>query len=267
MNIKSQSNTLVVQHTIHVESVEVGCGSVVCRITRTEKIGKGKESTSVTEHLCRETEVRTVRAGKKIIPALATRKIGKYSADYMLIYNTGLAQLQKEGFGYYPSYLNNSAFTSLTANEGRDVTVVQVDMSRHMLYDIAGNPLPSAMYFGYIEGHIDNKYYDLKKVLGILKQRTDIELLDEKKGISDIPYYNAKRNRNKFIPFRWHASVEDYRKVFAEASKNGRCPHSGSMRNAALELDILGLKVALLPEAPEAVEEERDSDSYEDDDN
>lgn len=72
-------------------------------------------------------------------------------------------------------------------------------------------PLPIALS----EGYLNNKYYDLDKVLEIIKDNPshfvtvngdDASLIE----IEDIPYYNADENRNNFISCKYLPTDEEY---------------------------------------------------------
>ena len=83
------------------------------------------------------------------------------------------------------------------------------------LRDMDENLIPLPIGLNYIDGNLNNKHYDLDKVLEIIKANPsrfvtvdgdDASLIK----IEDIPYYNADENRNKFISCTYLPSDEEY---------------------------------------------------------
>ncbi len=91
----------------------------------------------------------------------------------------------------------------------------------HNLYDINKVIQPRAMYFNYIDAHMNNRCYNLEEVVQVLEARDDIEWLDsrhpwerEYKGrIMKIPYYNTEEGYTHCIEFMWKPTEEDFAKV------------------------------------------------------
>jgi hypothetical protein len=88
--------------------------------------------------------------------------------------------------------------------------LILIETNGHEIYKdaITGKILPKAIFFNYINGNIDNEYYDLKKLLNHLKTFDNIKFYNntynkelEKQEIIDIPYYNAENGKDKYINF------------------------------------------------------------------
>ena len=67
---------------------------------------------------------------------------------------------------------------------------------------------PKAIHMDYINGGLSNEYFDLKKVLETLKNRDDVVF--EKDGIVDIPYYNREPNCTEYLSILFKPSKEFY---------------------------------------------------------
>ena len=92
---------------------------------------------------------------------------------------------------------------------------VLVRIHDYILRDMDEKLIPLPIALNYIEGCLDNKHYDLEKVLEIIKANPshfvtmdgdDASLIK----IEDIPYYNADENRNKFISCKYLPTDEEY---------------------------------------------------------
>ena len=94
-----------------------------------------------------------------------------------------------------------------------DITkIVIIYTSGHLLFNHNEELLPTIYYIDYIDGSINNKYYNLEKLLPYLMEHKDVlkyenikkyyEFKEEKYlNIIDIPYYNADDDKNKYIKF------------------------------------------------------------------
>jgi hypothetical protein len=116
-------------------------------------------------------------------------------------------------------------------------TLVQLDGSSHMVFSPDKEPYPVAIYFEYIEGHTDNRSYDLPKLHSYLRKRKDIKNLAQ---VEDIPYYNRDEDRTECISFTWIPSAKDYSKMWKVCLKDKEYP-SCRMRSAIEDLDLLGM--------------------------
>jgi len=145
----------------------------------------------------------------------------------------------------------------LTAMEaGEEVIFVEWHSAAHQMFDLEGRPLPVCLGFNYIDGGFSEDKYDLLKAASILLKRKDVtlhlaggerswqycatkpDLTDPKLYIGNIPGYNAERGRSQCLSFRWHPTVEDYRKVFLAMEPKAYA----ALRTACFTTDIFGLR-------------------------
>ena len=87
------------------------------------------------------------------------------------------------------------------------------------LRDMDENLIPLPIGLNYIDGNLNNKHYDLDKVLEIIKANPsrfvtsdggDASLIE----IQNIPYYNADKDRTKFINCKYLPTDEEYKEYF-----------------------------------------------------
>ena len=104
-------------------------------------------------------------------------------------------------------------------NLGDDMVYVLVRGYDFTIRDMDENLIPLPISLNYIDGNLDNKHYDLDKVLEIIKANPsrfvtsdggDASLIK----ICDIPYYNADDDRTKFINCKYLPTDEEYKEYF-----------------------------------------------------
>ena len=87
------------------------------------------------------------------------------------------------------------------------------------LRDMDENLIPLPIGLNYIDGKLNNKHYDLDKVLEIIKANPsrfvtsdggDASLIK----VQNIPYYNADKDRTKFINCKYLPTDEEYKEYF-----------------------------------------------------
>lgn len=100
-------------------------------------------------------------------------------------------------------------------NLGDDMVYVLVRTYDFTIRDMDEKLIPLPIGLNYIDGNLDNKHYDLDKVLEIIKANPsrfvasdggDASLIK----ICDIPYYNADDDRTKFINCKYLPTDEEY---------------------------------------------------------
>lgn len=100
-------------------------------------------------------------------------------------------------------------------NLGDDMVYVLVRTYDFTIRDMDEKLIPLPISLNYIDGRLDNKHYDLDKVLEIIKANPsrfvtsdggDASLIE----ICDIPYYNAEKDRTKFIDCKYLPTDEEY---------------------------------------------------------
>ena len=100
-------------------------------------------------------------------------------------------------------------------DDDADTVYVLVRTYDSTMRDIDEKLIPLPISLNYIDGNLDNKHYDLDKVLEIIKANPsrfvtyggdDASLIK----ICDIPYYNADDDRTKFIDCKYLPTDEEY---------------------------------------------------------
>lgn len=98
--------------------------------------------------------------------------------------------------------------------------VFYLHFANHIVEGMDEKPVPQGLKFDYMGscGQLDDGLYELERILEVIKDRSDIEWLNEEEvaKITRIPYYNAERNRTSQLEFRWIPSDADYEKIQGE---------------------------------------------------
>ena len=113
-------------------------------------------------------------------------------------------------FGNYdfPLDVEDNSDTDMVYVLVRDYDFTMRDMDEKLI------PLPISL--NYIDGNLDNKHYDLDKVLEIIKANpsrfvtsggNDASLIK----IHNIPYYNADEDRTKYIDCKYLPTDDEYK--------------------------------------------------------
>ena len=113
-------------------------------------------------------------------------------------------------FGHYDFPLG------IEDNAGTDMLYVLVRTYDFTIRDMDEKLIPLPISLNYIDGNLDNKHYDLDKVLEIIKANpsrfvtsggNDASLIK----IHNIPYYNADEDRTKYIDCKYLPTDEEYK--------------------------------------------------------
>lgn len=159
------------------------------------------------------------------------------NSEYYVINSSFIKKMKYHGFwggdaNDLTKNIQNSPFSTLCKNKG---TIVRLDYSAHMAYDLNDVPIPCALRFNYIAGSMNNKYYDIKKALMILSKRDDVRGLKR----YSIPYYNRETDKDEGFEFYWMPKLEDYIKVLDKSYKK----YVGvDFYRTVSDLDIFGLR-------------------------
>ena len=106
--------------------------------------------------------------------------------------------------------------SSIEDNTDTDMLYVLVRTYDFTIRDMDEKLIPLPISLNYIDGNLDNKHYDLDKVLEIIKANpsrfvtsggADASLIK----IHNIPYYNADEDRTKYIDCKYLPTDEEYR--------------------------------------------------------
>lgn len=104
-------------------------------------------------------------------------------------------------------------------NLGDDMVYVLVRTYDFTIRDMNEKLIPLPIGLNYIDGKLNNKHYDLDKVLEIIKANPsrfvtsdggDASLIK----IQNIPYYNVDKDRTKFIKCKYLPTDEEYSEYF-----------------------------------------------------
>ena len=112
-------------------------------------------------------------------------------------------------FGHYDFPLG------IEDNAGTDMLYVLVRTYDFTIRDMDEKLIPLPISLNYIDGNLDNKHYDLDKVLEIIKANPS-RFVTSGGGdarhvkIHNIPYYNADEDRTKFIDCKYLPTDEEY---------------------------------------------------------
>lgn len=125
--------------------------------------------------------------------------------------------------------------------------VAHAEWASHMLFDRHGTILPVGHYCDYIEAHMHDGAYDLKKALAILEQDPRVTFVTESRHgngspIHDIPRYNRDERRQHYIPMIFSPTAEDAVRLWEAQKAYGTQYPSTKRYEAMFDLDILGLR-------------------------
>jgi hypothetical protein len=181
-----------------------------------------------------------------------TLKQGKFpnKVHYGLLTDEQIEGIQQVGWNFLADYRNakiNKAprpdiFDYLVAG-GNPANVLRTD-GWNQFYDLDDVIVPTAVWFDYIQAHIDNSHYDLAKVVDILRTREDIVFFDggerqfwkidaDRPEIKSIPSYNAGGGSTQYVPFFWRPSLEVMQLLEADMSNRYK---------TIFDQDLLGLR-------------------------
>lgn len=146
--------------------------------------------------------------------------------------------------GWYGDAINDEKMIvrqPLTALENdEEFEVIKLLPDNHQAVDLDGTHIPVCVRFDYIGGNIDNKHYDLKRLVQILGDRDDVTIeLKHGRAVQPIEYYNADEERHHYVAFLWHPRQDDYERVMSISVR--RRSFSG-IAKVVFDLDMFGLR-------------------------
>lgn len=139
----------------------------------------------------------------------------------------------------------NSATVFERLEAGETLRMVRFDYSGNMLFDDQDNVLPIGLYYDYMNGNMRNGAYDLPKALEIINTLADIHVLNKDNAplsIKAVPYYNVSPGCSSFIEFVYGPTQEQMTAIWEKARSMSKTYPSTMLREAAFELDTLGLR-------------------------
>lgn len=202
--------------------------------TETEVLSSKKPKKSEEQGICLESNINQFKCCGTFKPT---------SKNVYCLYDKGFTILRFDGWNWNETHLSEHPYDDFVSKVVTRKNFVKLDFCSHMAFDLKGNPIPIAIPMDYIEAQLNNRYYNLDKLLKIFLslERTDIVVHG---GIKDIPYYNSEPGRDKYLAVTWTPTKQAYKKVWQKALSYKSDYPSTKIIQAIFDLDILGAKKA-----------------------
>jgi hypothetical protein len=136
--------------------------------------------------------------------------------------------------------------------------VIFVNTYDHSIVGIDGKPLPQALHFDYMSGCLDNRKWDLEKVMAIIETNSELEALPDRdtragsKPILRVPHYNADAGRSHHIHMKWTPSQETWDRLLGLMPKGTTAVGNLALADVLDRHDLFGFVEAgcRLPDRP-----------------
>lgn len=144
--------------------------------------------------------------------------------------------------------LRKDVYTALVDEALPASRLIVVDISSHMLFQMDGTVLPTAIHCDYVEAGMHDGNYDLDKLVALLKDDARLTFLGERHRqpgpaqILAIPSYNADEDRSRYVAFVYSPTAEDAILLWEKMKSYGTQYPSTQRFRAMNDLDILGLR-------------------------
>ena len=123
---------------------------------------------------------------------------------------------------------------------GEKLRMVRPERDLQMLFDDQGEVLPTAIPYDYINGHMRDGVYDLKRAQSLLDGHSQIFPINGKNlRVRPVPSYNVSPGCKKTLSFWFAPTQEQMKRIWGKAQDM-----SCDLHQAVWELDILGLRTA-----------------------
>lgn len=122
----------------------------------------------------------------KLVNGYGVTPLYKMDLEILKIWNPFWGENVKKGIDKKNLWLTESKLPEPEAINLSDIILVQG--STHRFYNINKEPIPVVIPGDYIEAHLNDKYYDLKKLKKHFDNHKNIVECSE---ILDVPYYNS----------------------------------------------------------------------------
>jgi len=171
-----------------------------------------------------------------------TREIPPMTHKFALVNNKYLQELARYGYSgknndyKFKGKRSSKPFSDL---DKKNFTLIHDEFDSHMVFDINDKALPVGVFFDYIDAHMNNGNYNLKKAHKHLSKRKDIHELSD---ITEVEWYNRDDECKEYIHFLWEPPVSAYRKMWKRCLELSDKFPSCQMHQAIFELDLLGLR-------------------------
>lgn len=156
-----------------------------------------------------------------------------------------------EAMEQYGQSLSLTPFSDLSANGVEGFSMIRIDTSSHMVFDLDEVSLPVAMHFDYMNGFMKDGAYNLEKALELLQADPRVRFaadLPKSKGgketpfIQNVPSYNARNGSSQFLSFWFMPTAEDAKRLWEKQLSYKTKYPSTTARQAVFDLDVLGLR-------------------------
>lgn len=161
-------------------------------------------------------------------------------------FSAAIEQYSADGKSY--AGLRKDVYTALVDEALPESRLVVVDISSHMLFQMDGTVLPTAIHCNYNEAGMHDGNYDLDKLVAILKDDARLTFLSERHRpqetvqIHEIPGYNVDDYRSRYVGFVYSPTEEDAISLWEKMKSYGTQWPSTQRFRAMDDLDILGLR-------------------------
>ncbi len=267
MEIKTYERVKQTRHAIKVEAIEIGNDVFAVRYTEETTSGRSKKShVQVFDCIANSSQIKKLRAGQR----------GAGRADFLVLTDEQVAGIRQ--FGYFYAAKNHYALLKEVdgrsvfdhiANGGSPDNLVRVDSYDNSFWRVDGTIFPYGIRFDYIDARMHNVFYDLEKVVEVLRKRDDVAILaaherydvpyarkhaiveqaivaQPGEEIDDVPYYNRDAGRTHTITFFWTPTAEQHMAIREQQAifKGSKIVRRGgkSKHQLIFDEDWLGLR-------------------------
>lgn len=227
--------------TTELESFELAKDLCVVRINQTCDMPYAGLPLQNREGLCKSKELLDFQSGGSTFIEFA---------DLCVYADSTLEDMKNNtGWSFYDAI--DGVFDRFASGELTIANVVRFDSPSNLAFSHDGRILPTPIKFFSCAG-ITNNLYDLPKALKILQSIDGVHAMapSSRRGngtqpsklcITEIPYYNQDDETKSEILFSYVPTADIMALVWMKAKTLNRQYPSAYLREALLELDILGL--------------------------
>lgn len=255
MKIVEHNNEAMLRATAKLEYVALSEELAVYRLTRETTLASGKL------HLTRFSDSTIVTEGfakPKSLARFASRNTPFKDLGLTVVSNEFLKELAKNGYPAaletlrkhednveaYNEYSNHLPFKVLVDLKRKSRKIVEFDNGSHMVFDQNGVSLPVGIHCDYMHGRFDNAHYNLDIALKVLLKNKRVRFFEDKRTITQIPYYNVGKYSSQMLAFTYEPTKEEAQAMWEkQLSYKSKYPSTTNYQ-ALFDLDILGLRKA-----------------------
>lgn len=250
MTTSAIQHTLALTLSVTLDAFPVDADFQVCRLTRTADkplpaAFKGSVQQSTVEGVARTKDVDAFNRGES---DLVWVKHAYFLSERFLdtLNKRGYVAASEPVSG--DNWFRSDPYTAIALERLSPSQLAIADFGAHLLFDLAGVPLPTGIVYNYIDGGMHNGSYDLDKALTILSNDPRVTFFSDKARrevgipvIQPIPYYSADDEHNQGLSFVFAPTVEDMQVLWERAKPYGDTHFWSHRHQAVADLDMLGL--------------------------